>query len=616
MRTLRPGALKGATDRLSIRLLILLSVALLPLGAISFSATLELTRAAQRTGERSLIAQTADSLAGERALVESALASADAIRSLVLERLDDPQACNTLLRDYVERSNIYSLIAFIGVDGVSQCISGGEVLNFGESPMFQGLRDVPMTMISASPSGRSTGVPVVIVTRPVFEDGSLAGFLSVSITRRSMELLGQRRLADAPAVSVLLNREGEVLSLDPEGDQMAQLPGSQALRRMTGQAGSNVYHDRTRAGRPAVYAVAELIPRQLYGLAMWEENADQLSVLQTSALPLVFPAVMWLSSLAVVLFSVHYLVLRHLRSLNRQVRRFALGQREPWAELAGHVPSEIRDLQSTFRNMSRLITRDELEREKALVEKTVLLKELHHRVKNNLQLIASIINLQLRQIDDAEARRVLHGVQERVLGLATVHRALYGEEHLAHVRADRVIEEITGRIGRLGTAPNKTPTLNLKLQPLTLDADHMVPLTFVLNEGLTNALKYMGAGAAAQPGHGWIDVELYLEPPTGEDTSGAVVLRMLNPLPSDAAARHVDTAGGDGDHDPSGDGRMKRSTAASGLGRDLIEAFALQLNGTLHLAPAHDAQRGPVWELLLRFPAPAGAVLVEPAPPA
>lgn len=611
MRAIRPGALKGATDRLSIRLLILLSVALLPLGAISFNATLELMRAAERTGERSLIAQTADALAGERALVESALSSADAIQSLVLERLDDPESCNGLLRDYVQRSNIYSLIAFIAMDGTSACVSGGEPMSFADSPRFRGLRDVPMTMITTRAVGQSTGVPVVIVTRPVFDSGALVGFLSVSITRRSMELLGQRRLSDASTVSALLNREGEVLSLDPESNEMALLPRPETLQGMTGRAGSSVYRERARDGRRAVYAVAELIPRQLYALSMWDENADQLSVLQTSQLPLVFPAVMWLSSLAVVLFSVHYLVLRHLRSLNSQVRRFALGQREPWAELSGHVPSEIRDLQSTFRNMSRLITRDELEREKSLVEKTVLLKELHHRVKNNLQLIASIINLQLRQIDDAEARRVLNGVQERVLGLATVHRAMYGEEHLAHVRADRVIEEIVGRIGRLGAAPDKAPKLTLQLQPLTLDADHMVPLTFVLNEGLTNALKHMETCDTTKQDHGWIDVELYHEPPADDGASGSVVLRILNPLPPDATAQQDDARDAEG---ASKDGRIERRATAGGLGRDLIEAFALQLNGTLQLAPSHDAQRGPVWELLLRFPAPARAVLAKPAP--
>ncbi|WP_330449372.1 sensor histidine kinase [Paracoccus marcusii] len=63
--------------------------------------------------------------------------------------------------------------------------------------------------------------------------------------------------------------------------------------------------------------------------------------------------------------------------------------------------------------MARILIRDEEAMEQAVAEKTVLLKEVHHRVKNNLQLIASIINMQSRLIDDRDAKRVLRSVQDR-----------------------------------------------------------------------------------------------------------------------------------------------------------------------------------------------------------
>ena len=74
----------------------------------------------------------------------------------------------------------------------------------------------------------------------------------------------------------------------------------------------------------------------------------------------------------------------------------------------------------------------------------MLLKEVHHRVKNNLQLIASIINMQIRVIDHDDAKRVLRSVQDRVASLATIYRNLYQAEHLDSVQADLLIRRAAG----------------------------------------------------------------------------------------------------------------------------------------------------------------------------
>lgn len=605
---------RGWGDRLTFRLLVLLSMALLPLGAISIHTTAELKRAAQRAGERGLLTLAADAVAGERALVETAIASARAAESLVLERLDDPEDCSDFLRSYVTRSQIYSFMGFIAPDGGMRCVSQGVPVDFATSPVFQALRRAPMTTIAANPSGAATGLPVLIVTRPVYAEQDLAGFLSVSITQGTLQLMAQRAIEDAPRVALLVNHDGAVLSRVADSPDLDLLPSRQSLVELAAQGGSRVFRDTTRDGDAAVYAMAELIPRRLYALAVWNGTDPAVLTLDASFLPLLFPAAMWLACLAVVLLAVHYLVLTHLKGLNRQMRRFALGQREDWPDLPAHAPSELRDLHGTFRNMARLIARDEDERERALAEKTVLLKEIHHRVKNNLQLIASVINLQLRQLADPEARRVLTGVQQRVLGLASVHRSLYGEDRLARVRADRVIEELLNRVAGVGAAPGHGTELRLRMAPLVLDADQMVPLSFLLHEAATNALKYL------KPGHGggvWIAVDLFHEtpPPDAPDPGapqGWVVLRMRNPAPVAGPDMQVGTmeAPGDGPGD--------------GLGGDLIDAFALQLGGTCRQDLRQTSETGQdgygdsvrgdtvrgdtVWELELRFPAPTDVV--------
>ena len=589
MRRSWPGLISGLADRLPVRLLILMSLALLPLGAISISTTLEVTRSAVRAAERNLVSQAADAVAGERALVESALASARALRSLVVERLDDPDACSAFLQDYVAESHIYSYIALIGTDGHARCVSGGQPIFFGDGPGFREIMAAPLDTVTANPQGVATGLPVVVVSRPVHDDGDLLGFLSLSLTQRTLELMGRRWMEDPPAVAALLNHRGAVINLDVESPDHDLLPDPDGLARAVAEGGNTVLRERMRAGGHATYALAELIPRRLYALAMWPDDAPQVKALHRPTLPLVIPAAMWLASLAVVLFSIHHLVLRHLKALNRQVRRFALGQREDWAALPGRAPAELRELHATFRNMSRLIARDELEREQALADKTVLLKELNHRVKNNLQLIASIINLQLRRLDDDEGRRVLRGVQDRVMSLASVHRALYDEQHLASVQADEVIRDILSSIVDVGSAPGEVPDLTLRLDPVILDADRMLPLSFLLSEAVTNALKHMSYGVPAEAR--WIEVMLRQEPATADGTdSDTVVLRLANTLPTVEAA----------DNDASADPPERR-----GLGAELVDAFAAQLGGEVRLGPVTHPTRGRVWELCLRFPAPA-----------
>jgi len=594
---LRLGSLHGVVDRLSVRLMILMSAALLPLGAISINATVELARAGERASERQLIALAGDALAGERALVESALASARALESLVLERLGEADDCDALLREYADRSNLYSHIAFIDLDGATPCTSSGERMDFGDSAAFQALRTAPRTVISAEPAGRATGLPVVIVSRAVFGDGGLAGFLAVSITTRSMAALGRRMLEDAPRTAFLVNAQGVVLGHAPDSPGLGDLPAPERLQRLVAGGGSVVVRDRTREGEAAVFALSELIPRQLYALAMWEDGAPQVRTLGASSLPMLVPAAMWLASLGVVLLSIHYLVLRHLKGINRQMRRFAIGQRAPLAGLPAPAPSELRELHATFDKMSRIIARDEEEREQALHEKTVLLKELHHRVKNNLQLIASIINLQMRQLDDREARRVLRAVQERVLGLATVHRALYEEHQLDRVRADRVLEEILRRLAGLGSVSGQGPRLELALEPITLDADRVVPLSFIATEAMTNALKHTGAHRGARGV--WIGVELRREA-AGEGRGASVLLRVRNSLGAPAPASAAEAAAG-AEEAGWDEGR------GGGLGSELVEAFSLQLDGEVTSSIAQDPDRGAVWDLSLRFPAPEGA---------
>jgi two-component system, sensor histidine kinase PdtaS len=126
----------------------------------------------------------------------------------------------------------------------------------------------------------------------------------------------------------------------------------------------------------------------------------------------------------------------------------------------------------------------------ALQEKEVLLKEIHHRVKNNLQVICSLLNLQGDRIEDAALREVFHEGEQRIQTMALIHETLYQVSDLASFHlapyvqrlSDALLHAYGGEAGRV--------TLTTRLEALALPLDSAVPCGLILHELLSNALKH------------------------------------------------------------------------------------------------------------------------------
>lgn len=124
----------------------------------------------------------------------------------------------------------------------------------------------------------------------------------------------------------------------------------------------------------------------------------------------------------------------------------------------------------------------------ALEQKTVLLHEVDHRVKNNLQLVASLILLQSRRIPDPEIRATLKSMLDRVTALATVHRKLYQSDDVALFDVSDFIHDIASDL--VGAAGRDDIRLEFDLEPVLIPAQRAAPVALVVNELLTNALKH------------------------------------------------------------------------------------------------------------------------------
>lgn len=128
--------------------------------------------------------------------------------------------------------------------------------------------------------------------------------------------------------------------------------------------------------------------------------------------------------------------------------------------------------------------------ETALHEKEILLKEIHHRVKNNLQLVSSLLNLQSYFIKDEMALDAVKDSRNRVQSMALIHQNLYQEENLTGIDVADYINKLTDNLFQSYNIHGNRIKLIKDIQPLNLDIEVVVPLGLILNELITNSLKY------------------------------------------------------------------------------------------------------------------------------
>ncbi len=194
------------------------------------------------------------------------------------------------------------------------------------------------------------------------------------------------------------------------------------------------------------------------------------------------PLVMWASAAAIAFYVVDRLLIRPLQSLRTAVAAYQPGTSQPLAVSA--TPSvEIRELGSSFMAFADRLAERELQVEAALADQVRLTREVHHRVKNNLQVIASLISLHARDTRLTDAQSAYASIQRRVDALAIVHR-----NHFAELEPDRSIDlrallgELASNFRAHGGAPNAALAIAYDADSLCVGQDTAMPLAFLFTE--------------------------------------------------------------------------------------------------------------------------------------
>ena len=551
----RQNGAKALRQSLVVRIAFLLSLALLPIGLVAMGQSWRALTITNDNLEASIHARTSSLVEPERRELFTKLGTTRTLADTLGAAELSNEACVAIMQRVRDNNPRLAFAGLLEEGAISRCNSVGRVFNFPPDPRSRELFANPEPYISFSPRGSASDLPVIIVAYPTYAaNGDLKGFVTISF---QTEPLLQSEAATGPNRDVALvtfNKFGDILStFTPDGPIADYLPEGLAFEGFVEQ-GDTFFTATIQSGETRLISVVPILSGEVYALGSWGRAALQrTSSNWFTVSTLLFPFLMWLVGIIVAVTSLNRLVLRHISDLGRRMRRFATYRDVVTSEKIEDAPSEIQTINGTFEAMADQLLRDEADLENAVFEREVLLKEVHHRVKNNLQLISSIINMQVRQVANPEAVAALRQFQDRVTSLASVHRALYQEPSLTHIRFDVLLGDLVAQVNAASASGTVPAEIELDLDPVTLLPDQTSPLAMVTTEALSNAFKYGGPGR-----DGVFHLIVHLKELTDGDTT-RVRLTIENSV------------------DPT-----ERAEVGTGLGKRLILAFASQLNGELH----------------------------------
>jgi PAS domain S-box-containing protein len=208
----------------------------------------------------------------------------------------------------------------------------------------------------------------------------------------------------------------------------------------------------------------------------------------------------------------------------------------------------------------------------SLQEKSLLLKEIHHRVKNNLQVISSLLYMQENRAQDPKYKAIIQDSRNQILSMSLIHEDLYRSNDFRNIRFGEYIRRLTGRLVTLFASGGQV-SLKLLLEDVSLSIDKAIPCGLLVNELCTNALKYAFPAGFTQP-----DRELRIE---------------IRELHDDAVELVVADNG-------IGFPECLDFREAQSLGMQIVTALARQIRGTIRLESCPGAC------FRIRFPKTAG----------
>ncbi len=534
------------------RLGLALAVALLPILLLgAFQAQGEFNRQAQdRRSDLQFAAERTAQAAKARLDSASVLLGAMELETSGTE-------CGARLAALARRLDGYHALYRIDATGRTVCDSRpapiiDQTVSFADRPWFQRLKEgEPVTL--ARTTAHLGGEPALVIgARWERARGVFAGVMAAVLPLSELQPDVLDPSLPQGTEAALTDADGRVLvSTDIRAFTFPDGPGllGWVERARQGQSGAFDADDATGAHRD--YAGAALAGRDVY-VVISAPSPGWLSWARLNPIGvLLLPLAAWITAFAAVMLVSERIVVRWLDYLERIAALYARGRYSVRPVQATHAPAEIRLLAATLDELAEAIAARDRSLHESLSEKDALMREIHHRVKNNLQIISSLLSMQQRALKDEAAKAALGDTRQRISALALIYRTLYQSDDIRHADAREFLTELVGQMIASEAGRGHAVTSSIDADSLVVDPDKLAPLALWLVEAVTNAQKHAFAGRG-----GALEVRFRVQGET-------CVLEVQDDGPGSS-----------------------NEAVRAGVGRTLMGAFAKQLRGEVELLAA------------------------------
>lgn len=526
---------------LRARLLALLGLAMLPV-IILVGVQTQLDINDERTRARQEIIIRTDAAIDGAAL---SLNKAILLLSVYKDQLARPQACRGLLETMQADVPSITNALWISAEGTILCTAVGDTnvpiddLSWIETLKAKGDKFITDAFFASQSNKWIFGIFDPLLG----EDGEFLGAVAVGIDANVLLEIVRAKFTDSTLRIALLDSGGNVF-------------GHEAFNKLP-----DSYLEDTEASKGLRTIKIEGVPYNVTRSPLGPGNIETLlaqpqptlseTVFSRPVRSIFLPAISILAAALALWWATELVVARYLRRLLRVVRIYGSGRYHLTdEETILNAPEEISELAAGLDTMSRLISEREAKLEDAISMRDSAIKEVHHRVKNNLQIVSSFLSLEARASDSEETRNVLAKARARISALSIVHQTLYQYERLDEVSIGPFLDILLDHLDEALGIRESGVQLIRNINDADIASDDAIPIALVILELITNSMKY-----AFGP-------------------MGGIITVSFSSLDQDFQLTVSDDGdGGDGDQ-----------VSGSGLGSRLLTAFARQLKGTLEIS--------------------------------
>jgi two-component sensor histidine kinase len=467
------------------RLLLIITIALLPVVAVSIFQGVERVKRDTEDVRAQLIQSARATSANQQEVLNAGEQILRAMGSLQDIR-DMSGNCDGILADAMIGVSYFTNLSRIDSGGTIVCsaVPLAKGINIAQQPVFARVKAAKGVVVGTRTISQASGRPVVGTQLPLLKsDGGFDGSLAITLDVQWFGYLLRAHSLPKGAVAVIYDRNGAILATND-----ANLAPQIAAAAMKAGFPDGVSLDAYQAGRAWRFGNAALLGNTLFVAFAEQEQRLFGQTYVHVGIDFLLPIAMILFAWIAIWFATDRQVTQWIAYLRRIAIAYRSGHYTIRPDLAD-APTEFKQLGEAMSEMAGGIQDRDRRLRESVNLKTTLIREIHHRVKNNLQIVMSLLSIQANQVKDVHAREALMQAQMRINALALVHRILNELEDQSTLDLKQLLDELSRQIAE-GMGDTRHVRVDVDVPHMVVASGIAVALALFTVEALTNIFKH------------------------------------------------------------------------------------------------------------------------------